>query len=72
VEIARGVSNYLKEKRLASPADLRGRLRIPADTTWIRRTRDPSPENPLIVALDVSDTDRADALASRWDPTSGC
>ncbi len=35
VEVARGVSNYLKEKRFASPADLRGRLRIPAafDTT---------------------------------------
>ena len=31
VEIARGVSNYLKEKRFASPADLRGRLRVPAE-----------------------------------------
>ncbi len=30
IEVARGVSNYLKEKRLASPADLRGRLRVPA------------------------------------------
>ena len=30
VEVARGVSNYLKEKRFASPADLRGRLRMPA------------------------------------------
>lgn len=30
VEVARGVSNYLKEKRFASPADLRGRLRVPA------------------------------------------
>ena len=30
IEIARGVSNYLKEKRFASPADLRGRLRMPA------------------------------------------
>ena len=29
VEVARGVSNYLKEKRFASPADLRGRLRVP-------------------------------------------
>ena len=28
---ARGVSNYLKEKRFASPADLRGRLRVPAE-----------------------------------------
>jgi dihydroorotate dehydrogenase (NAD+) catalytic subunit len=31
VEIARGVSNYLKEKRFASPADLRGRVRVPAE-----------------------------------------
>ena len=30
VEIARGVAMYLKDKRLASPADLRGRLRMPA------------------------------------------
>jgi dihydroorotate dehydrogenase (NAD+) catalytic subunit len=30
VEVARGVSNYLKEKRFSSPADLRGRLRVPA------------------------------------------
>jgi dihydroorotate dehydrogenase (NAD+) catalytic subunit len=30
IEVARGVSNYLKEKRFASPADLRGRLRMPA------------------------------------------
>ncbi len=30
IEVARGVSNYLKEKRFASPADLRGRLRVPA------------------------------------------
>lgn len=29
IEIARGVSEYLKEKRFASPADLRGRLRLP-------------------------------------------
>ena len=30
VEVARGVSNYLKKQRFASPADLRGRLRMPA------------------------------------------
>jgi dihydroorotate dehydrogenase (NAD+) catalytic subunit len=30
IEVARGVSNYLKEKRFTSPADLRGRLRVPA------------------------------------------
>jgi dihydroorotate dehydrogenase (NAD+) catalytic subunit len=30
VEVARGVSTYLKEKRFSSPADLRGRLRVPA------------------------------------------
>jgi dihydroorotate dehydrogenase (NAD+) catalytic subunit len=30
IEVARGVSNYLKEKRFSSPADLRGRLRVPA------------------------------------------
>lgn len=30
IEVARGVSNYLKEKRFASPEDLRGRLRVPA------------------------------------------
>ena len=30
VEVARGIALYLKEKRLASPADLRGRLRVPA------------------------------------------
>jgi dihydroorotate dehydrogenase (NAD+) catalytic subunit len=30
VEIARGVALYLKDKRLGSPADLRGRLRFPA------------------------------------------
>jgi dihydroorotate dehydrogenase (NAD+) catalytic subunit len=29
VEIARGVADYLKDKRIASPADLRGRLRAP-------------------------------------------
>jgi dihydroorotate dehydrogenase (NAD+) catalytic subunit len=30
VEAARGIALYLKEKRLASPLDLRGRLRVPA------------------------------------------
>ncbi len=30
VEIARGIALYLRDKRLASPADLRGRLRVPA------------------------------------------
>jgi dihydroorotate dehydrogenase (NAD+) catalytic subunit len=30
IEVGRGVSNYLKEKRFSSPADLRGRLRVPA------------------------------------------
>ncbi|MEO8423259.1 MAG: dihydroorotate dehydrogenase [Actinomycetota bacterium] len=30
IEVARGVSNYLKEKRFSAPADLRGRLRVPA------------------------------------------
>ena len=30
VEIARGVAMFLKEKRFATPADLRGRLRVPA------------------------------------------
>jgi dihydroorotate dehydrogenase (NAD+) catalytic subunit len=30
VEVARGVAGYLKEKRFGSPADLRGRLRVPA------------------------------------------
>ena len=30
IEVARGIALYLKEKRLASPADLRGRLRVPA------------------------------------------
>ena len=29
VEVARGVAGYLKEKRFGSPADLRGRLRVP-------------------------------------------
>ena len=30
VEVARGVAGYLKEKRFGSPAELRGRLRVPA------------------------------------------
>ncbi len=30
VEIARGILAYLKDKRIASPADLRGRLRVRA------------------------------------------
>ncbi len=30
VEIARGIAFYLRDKRLASPADLRGRLRVPS------------------------------------------
>jgi hypothetical protein len=30
VEIARGVAGYLRAKGLASTADLRGRLRVPA------------------------------------------
>jgi dihydroorotate dehydrogenase (NAD+) catalytic subunit len=30
VEIARGVAFFLKEKRFSTPADLRGRLRVPA------------------------------------------
>jgi len=30
VEAARGIALYLKEKRLASPLELRGRLRVPA------------------------------------------
>jgi dihydroorotate dehydrogenase (NAD+) catalytic subunit len=30
VEVARGIAAYLKEKRVASPGDLRGRLRVPA------------------------------------------
>ncbi len=29
VDVARGIAAYLKEKRLASPLDLRGRLRVP-------------------------------------------
>jgi dihydroorotate dehydrogenase (NAD+) catalytic subunit len=29
VEVARGIAAYLKEKRIASPMDLRGRLRVP-------------------------------------------
>jgi hypothetical protein len=30
VVIAQGVARYLREKNLASPADLRGRLRAPS------------------------------------------
>ena len=30
VDVAQGIVRYLKEKRLASPADVRGRLRVPA------------------------------------------
>jgi dihydroorotate dehydrogenase (NAD+) catalytic subunit len=30
VEVARGLAGYLKEKRFGSPAELRGRLRVPA------------------------------------------
>ena len=72
VEVARGVSDYLKEKRFASPADLRGRLRMPAALR--RGSRDdmiPRPENPLVVALDVSDPEQADALASSLAPHVG-
>ena len=29
VAVAQGIVRYLKEKRLASPADVRGRLRVP-------------------------------------------
>jgi dihydroorotate dehydrogenase (NAD+) catalytic subunit len=31
VDIARGVAAYVKDKGLTSPADLRGRLRVPTD-----------------------------------------
>lgn len=31
VEIAKGIVSYLKDKGIASPADLRGRLRVPSD-----------------------------------------
>ena len=65
VEIARGVSNYLKEKRFASPADLRGRLRVPAGyDADPAHGMIPRPENPLIIALDVSEPARAETLAS--------
>ncbi|MEA2557053.1 MAG: hypothetical protein QOG88_591, partial [Actinomycetota bacterium] len=30
VEVAQGVARYLKSKGLASPNDIRGRLRVPA------------------------------------------
>ncbi len=38
VEIARGVAAYLKEKRIGSPAELRGRLRVPAAAQGPPRT----------------------------------
>jgi dihydroorotate dehydrogenase (NAD+) catalytic subunit len=33
VEVARGIADYLKEKRLTSPMDLRGRVRVPAQVS---------------------------------------
>jgi len=30
IEIAQGIASYLRDKRLASPADLRGRVRVPS------------------------------------------
>jgi dihydroorotate dehydrogenase (NAD+) catalytic subunit len=39
VSIAQGVARYLKAKNLASPADVRGRLRVPSSFA-------PDPEAP--------------------------
>jgi dihydroorotate dehydrogenase (NAD+) catalytic subunit len=41
VAIAQGILRYLKEKNLASPADLRGRLRVPAARTNLAREAAP-------------------------------
>ena len=59
VEVARGVSNVPQGEALRVAGRLRGRLRIPA--VLRRGSRDdmiPRPENPLVVALDVSDAER--------------
>jgi dihydroorotate dehydrogenase (NAD+) catalytic subunit len=34
VDVAQGVLRYLKEKNLSSPADIRGRLRVPSSFAW--------------------------------------
>jgi dihydroorotate dehydrogenase (NAD+) catalytic subunit len=46
VSVAQGIVRYLKEKGLASPADVRGRLRVPALARSVRPeepSRDPTP-----------------------------
>ena len=62
-------SHYLKEKRLASPADLRGRLRVPAGFGAVESTRGddviPRPENPWSSRSTSSDLDAAERLAHR-------
>ena len=67
---------YLKEKGLASPADVRGRLRVPASFGAVEADeeveRDPAPENPLVVALDVSDSTRRSGSARDLPRTWAC
>ena len=51
VAVAQGIVRYLKAKGLASPADVRGRLRVPAvvrapSRTTRRPRRDPAPGEP--------------------------
>ena len=66
VEVARGVSNYLEGEAVR----VAGRSPRPAARAGRASDVDPAsdmiprPENPLVVALDVSDLERAEALAS--------
>ena len=72
---ARASLRYLKEKGIPSPADLRGRLRVPARVRrGSRRPRDPAARTTRsIVALDVSDLERAERARAALAPArSGC
>ena len=64
VRIARELHGYLRAKGFASPGGRPGQApgpRFRPDATHVI----PRPENPLVVALDVSDLETAEALAGR-------
>ena len=63
VRIVRELHGYLRAKGFASPADVRGRLRVRGSVGGDHVI--PRPGNPLVVALDVSDIETAEALAGR-------
>ena len=67
VSIAQGIAAELKRRSLLSPMQLRGANPTAEATTHVI----PRPDQPLIVALDVSDLDDAERLATALAPEVG-